>query len=254
MDARWYTLLHAGNPGDIEYYLDACSGARSLLELGCGIGRITLPLVARGLDVTAVDISEEMVQGINAAAQRLPLKQQQRLTVVRADMRRFSVQKVFDRVIIPYNSLLCLLLDDDVTDCLTLSARHLAPGGKLIFDIYDVPEPTSDDEDPDEAYEHIATIDDGPFTAQVYEKSLHHTDPRRLDARYHYEIYDKTGSAVETFEYDIPQRCIYTPDIPNLLERAGLEVVSITGDFQNTPVTDDTLQVVVVARRRHPRA
>ena len=47
MNAELYALTHRGNPGDIAFYGDVCRGAKSVLELGSGSGRLLLALSSR---------------------------------------------------------------------------------------------------------------------------------------------------------------------------------------------------------------
>lgn len=251
--ARWYTLLHMGSPNDIHFYMEACTGARSVLELGAGAGRITFPLVHMGLDVTAVDISEHMIEALTDIASRLPENRRSAVTILQADMTQFRFETCFDRIIIPYNSLLCLLSEADVVACLRQSALHLKDDGVLIFDFYDVPLLDSDevdevDEDGD-LEEHIATIEDGPQRAHVYECPISQPDPRRFDVGYRYIIVDENNLEQEQFMYEIAQRCIYKEELPSLIAQAGLEIVSMIGDFEDAPVDDETQQVVVTARK-----
>jgi SAM-dependent methyltransferase len=249
LTARWYTLLHAGNPGDIEFYLDVCSDASSVLELGAGVGRVSIPLVYAGLNVTAIENDKMMLDALFDVASRLPTSRREALRIIDADMRSFDLGRRFDRVVIPYNSLLCLVDEEDVLCCLRQVARHLEPDGLLIFDIYDVPILAETEDEVDAAEEHIATLDEGDCRAHVFEQSLSHSDPRRFDVRYRYQVVDAFGIEVEVFSYDIAQRCLYKEEIAALLARAGMTLVSITGDFEETNVNEDTLQLVVQARR-----
>ena len=60
--ARLFSLLHTGSPGDVDFYTAACRGAGSVLELGCGFGRLLAPLAQAGLQVTGVDSDPAMLQ------------------------------------------------------------------------------------------------------------------------------------------------------------------------------------------------
>jgi tRNA G46 methylase TrmB len=42
--AELYRLTHRGNPGDVGFYRKLCSGVQSVLELGCGYGRLLAAL------------------------------------------------------------------------------------------------------------------------------------------------------------------------------------------------------------------
>src|ERR1051325_6993430 len=71
---------------DIRYYVErALEKPESILELGCGTGRITLPLLRRGLSVTAVDISSGMLSAFQDKLRYEATSTRQRLRLVRMD-------------------------------------------------------------------------------------------------------------------------------------------------------------------------
>jgi SAM-dependent methyltransferase len=109
---------------DLESYSElAQSTGGPVLELGCGTGRLTVPLGAVGLDIDA-----DML----AVARRRGARQ-----LVRADMRRFALARRFGLVAIPYNSLQLLLSDDDRVSCLRCAVRHLSPAGVVALEVTD---------------------------------------------------------------------------------------------------------------------
>lgn len=61
-DARWYDLIHADFDADIGLWQSFATRTDGpVLEVGCGSGRIAVPLAAAGLDVTAIDPSPAML-------------------------------------------------------------------------------------------------------------------------------------------------------------------------------------------------
>ena len=99
-----------------------------LLDVGCGTGKSFLPLLERGFDVTACDISPEMVE----LAQR---KAGARADVHVADMRRLPVFGEFDLITCIDDAINHLLGPDEVADALAGMYENLAPGGLLVFDV-----------------------------------------------------------------------------------------------------------------------
>jgi SAM-dependent methyltransferase len=99
-----------------------------LLDVGCGTGKSFLPLLERGFDVTACDISPEMVE----LAQR---KAGARADVHVADMRRLPVFGEFDLITCIDDAINHLLDPSEVYDALASMRANLAPGGLLIFDV-----------------------------------------------------------------------------------------------------------------------
>ena len=83
--ARLYDLDLAEDPGDVDLYLAlAARAGGKVIELGCGTGRITVPLAAAGHDVTGVDIDPTMLARARARAEAA--KPGGRLTWIDADL------------------------------------------------------------------------------------------------------------------------------------------------------------------------
>lgn len=101
-------------------------GVRAL-DLGCGTGAVTEPLVEAGFDVCAVDRSGGMLE---IAARRLG----GRARLVEADMRELPALGRFDLVTCVDDTLNHLLSPTDLRAALASMAARLAPGGVLVFD------------------------------------------------------------------------------------------------------------------------
>ena len=98
------------------------------LDVACGTGSSTAPLVAHGFDVTAVDRSAGM---LGVAGPRLD----GRARLVAADMRELPRLGAFDLVTCLDDALNHLLSAADLQAALAGMARNLAPGGLLVFDL-----------------------------------------------------------------------------------------------------------------------
>ena len=95
-----------------------------VLDVPCGTGRIAKRLVARGLDVVGVDITERFLQAAREAA----------LTVERADMRELRFDQEFDVALCMWGSF--GYFDDDGNLAQARAAcRSLRPGGRYLIDI-----------------------------------------------------------------------------------------------------------------------
>jgi len=122
-DDRWRRMATAGeNPhGEADF---VCSyEPRSVLDGGCGTGRVAIELAARGLDVTGVDLDQDM---ITVAQRKAP-----ELTWVQADLSQLDLTTRFDAVVLAGNVIPYVAADRRRAAVLACS-RHLAPGGRLI--------------------------------------------------------------------------------------------------------------------------
>lgn len=237
-DPKLYAALHQGTEGDLAFYVRACEGARSVLELGCGYGRVAAHLAARGHAVTGIDNDEGLIAMSPAGFE-----------VVREDMRSFSLATRFDRVIIPHSGIYCLLSEADARDCLARAYEHLAPEGRLVLDAYaadafhDHARPEDQDDDHLDPV-GVVTVDERNH--DVFESSVWDRTTQRLTASYLY-IEQESGEAVTGV---IEQRYLLREQIEALLAEAGFVEVSVAGDFEEGPYDDDSDLLVVTAQRR----
>lgn len=132
-DAGLYDLVAPRDPDMERFYVETAGGpGRSVLELACGSGRITAPLAASGATVTGIDISPTMLERARAVLAGRGL----RAELVETDIRALDLGRRFDTVVIAANSLLHLATQDDFACAFGAVCRHLAPGGRLAFDVF----------------------------------------------------------------------------------------------------------------------
>ena len=99
-DGRHYDALKTQN--DVAFYLaQAQATAGSVLEIGCGTGRVTIPLAAAGVDITGLDVSASMLE----EAKRKADSQGLRIDWVAADGRSFDLGRRFSLIMMPFNTL-----------------------------------------------------------------------------------------------------------------------------------------------------
>src|SRR5690606_24072175 len=120
----------------------------------------------------------ERDSGMRAMAERrlrsAPAAVQARVSFVDADMTSFSLGRTFDRVIIPFTGLYCLLSEEAVLQCFRCVAAHLGRDGAFVFDAYaadgfhahSLPEDYPDDE-----LEEVARIERDGVPLTVLERS-----------------------------------------------------------------------------------
>ena len=131
-DAELYDILWPPDAATEDFYMSEASHlSGSVLELACGTGRIAIPLVKSGLDVTGIDIHPAML----ARARSTSLAAKVSVDFIEADMKQFALPQKFGLIFVGFNSLLHLLSAEDLVSCFGAVARHLAPGGKFILDI-----------------------------------------------------------------------------------------------------------------------
>ncbi len=131
-NAALYDLQYAAYRDDVPFYTRlAFDQGGAVLELGAGTGRLTEALLTAGHEVVAVDASAAMLERAEAR-----LAGRAGATLVQGDMRQVRLQRRFDLVIAPFNTLMHAYTLDDQDATMATVAAHLAPGGLFAFDVY----------------------------------------------------------------------------------------------------------------------
>jgi SAM-dependent methyltransferase len=116
---------------DIGFYLEEAGKVQGgrVLELMCGTGRVSIPLLEAGVDLTCVDASEGMLTRLGDRLHERKLKAR----VVQADVRHLDLgEEEFDLTLIPFHSFSELLFQGDQELALRAAHRSLKEGGRLI--------------------------------------------------------------------------------------------------------------------------
>ena len=134
---RWHQIYDQHYPTadpDMIDRLTEFAGDGSVLELAIGSGRVALALLERGVELTGVDISEDMV----ALLRRRPGGD--RIPVVIGDFGSVPVEGTFRLIYLVFNTLFALLTQEEQIQCFERVAARLEPGGRFVVEAF-VPDP-----------------------------------------------------------------------------------------------------------------
>ena len=130
-DGRHYDALKAQN--DVAFYLAQAQAASGpVLEIGCGTGRVTIPLAAAGVDITGLDVSASMLE----EAKRKAESQGLRINWVAADGRNFDLGQRFALIIMPFNTLQFFRDTAALGQLFRCVKSHLGDDGRFVFDVF----------------------------------------------------------------------------------------------------------------------
>lgn len=256
-DAVLYDHEYRRRRADVTFYrrlardLLGPAGGR-ILELGCGSGRVSVPLARDGFEVVGVDGSPAMLAQLEARRARLPAAVAARLRTVRADLRTVALGERFPLVIAPFNVFEHLYTRADLAACLARVADHLAPGGALVFDVQ-LPDLGWLARDPDKRW--ARTRFKHPRTGAPVEYSTNHDyDPVTQVAliRLYYQPLDGAGAPRgRPTIVKLTQRKYFPVELEALLEASGFLVTARFGDFHGEELgAGATSQVLVTTPRQ----
>ena len=240
-DARLYDLMfpQPGGPGSrAQFYLDlAATTGGPVLELGCGTGSVLLPIAERGIACQGIDLSSAMLararekfeaRGVTAG-----------LHV--GDMTDFDLDERFGLVFVASNSLTHLHVADDVVSCFRAVRRHLTPGGRFAFDVFNP------------SVQVLAGADG------LRRERRRFADPERgeirVDVEERYDAAAQVTRGIRYFSTDtepdfvvspVEVRSFFPQELVLLLEAGGLRLVERFGDVERAPFTGDAPSQVCI--------
>ncbi|MHC4714423.1 MAG: class I SAM-dependent DNA methyltransferase [Planctomycetota bacterium] len=139
LHAEWYELMSAAKDHgeEIDFWVRSIKAAgEPALELGSGTGRVLVPLLERGLDVSGIDTSEDMTARCLAACERKGLK----ADVHEQSMLEFDLPREFGLIFLDSGGLGLFVSDEDIHAMFERVMAHLKPGGVFIYEFEPVPQ------------------------------------------------------------------------------------------------------------------
>jgi 2-polyprenyl-3-methyl-5-hydroxy-6-metoxy-1,4-benzoquinol methylase len=125
-DARWEALKKAGRSvhGEADFVMSFSPA--TVLDAGCGTGRVAIELAARGVTVTGIDLDARMIDAARAKTADAPNP-----TWVMGDVSAFDLGAQFDVVVAPGNVMIFVEPGTEARAVASLAA-HVTPGGHLL--------------------------------------------------------------------------------------------------------------------------
>ncbi len=237
-----------GRTQDVVFYREAAREfGDPVLELGCGTGRITMALAEAGKRITGLDLSERMLERAVKKRAALRVEARERVHLVQGNMAGFDLGEKFRLIIIPFRPFQHLLEVHEQMNCLECARKHLAPGGRLILDVFQ-----TDAErihDPVHMRETLVTeynTADGRQVKISERVAAFHRAQQINDVEMVFSV-KHTGGREERLVFAWPLRYFFRYEVEHLLARCGFRVSTEYGDFDKTPIRDDSAEMVFIA-------
>lgn len=127
--AEYDTVEMRGDEPETVDFLEQLANGGNVLELAIGTGRIGLPLADRGLKITGLELSPDMLAVLRAK----PGADQ--ITLVEGNMADFDLDERFDLIYLVFNTISNLLTQEEQVQCFECAARHLTENGVFVIEI-----------------------------------------------------------------------------------------------------------------------
>jgi SAM-dependent methyltransferase len=215
-----------------------------VLELGCGTGRVMLPLARAGIDLVGIDLSAPMLARARGRVARLRVSR--RPALVRGDIRRLPFpQRHFGLVAAPYGILQSLLNERDLTATLQSVARVLAPGGRFATELVaDLPAWRE--------YRGETRLRGWRQGRKAHVTLIESVEqqPARGLTLFHQDFVERRGRSVSRRRFALTFRTLTLPQMARRLEKSGLTVTARLGSYGGDPWTSESETWILIAEKR----
>ena len=255
-DAALYDWEYRRRRDDVRFYrMLADERGGPVLDLGCGTGRLMVPLLADGHVVVGVDHARAMLTRAAARVARLGPAARRRALLVRGDLRTLAFAPRFAFAVAAFHGVQHLVTSADLLAFLRRARAALIPGGWLAFDLFA----------PDPAF--MARVRAAGPSRRWHRTLFRHPVTGRREAYSASYVFDaRRGTLLTTFHYQpvdalgrrrgperhvrLCHRQLEPVAVADLLTRAGLALLQSWGDFRGASLeSGGSEQHVHLARR-----
>lgn len=241
-----YDLMEGDFEDDIPLVLELAEETGGpVLDLGCGTGRLTIPLLREGLEVFALDSDARMLEILEQKTASLPPGDRQRLTLLQQDMRDCRTPRPAALAVCSTNTFLYLGSLDDQREALRSIYHCLMPGGVLWLDVF-VPKPNPSADEP-YLTSHLNPETGTLLLYGAQTREDHFTERSLVNA---FTMLLRREGSPQVFLQSWTYAWLHPNELRLLLEGAGFRLRTLLGDYDGGEADEASVQMIAIAERR----
>lgn len=213
--------------------LSKLAGDGPAVEFAIGTGRVAIPLAEAGVQVSGIELSHAMISRLREKVG------EDRIPVVQGDMTEASAGENFSLAFLVFNTISNLLTQDEQVRCFQNAARHLAPGGRFVIELW-VPQLRSLPPG------HGATVEvsqPGYLLVDTYDVLHQHV------VSHHVQFGPELSEGRDAKIGRTPHRYVWPSELDLMARLAGFELESRWADWDRSEFTADSRSHVSVHRK-----
>ncbi|MCL2473323.1 MAG: class I SAM-dependent methyltransferase [Alphaproteobacteria bacterium] len=219
---------------DIEFYQKLCKGHNKILELMCGTGRVSIPLIKSGFDITCVDYSEKMLEAF-----KQKLTREHKAKILCQDVTRLNIGEKFSLVMIPFNSITEINDKAKIQEAIKNVFDVLENNGTFLVTLYNPSYRKKQADGQIKTLGKFSTNNGNTLLVSYYNNYDEKTD--KVTGTQFYEIHDKNNKLIEKRFLDIAFVLISKQEIIEMCENAGFSLKEIYGDYSFNKFNEDSM-------------
>ncbi|MBE6651306.1 MAG: class I SAM-dependent methyltransferase [Ruminococcaceae bacterium] len=206
-----------------------------VLDLGCGTGDLSHILALRGANVVGLDASSEM---LTLASHKSEMKRA-KVFYTCQNMTSFSTGRMYDAVISTFDCLNYLLTKADLLRAFNCVSKELKDDGIFIFDM-------------NTEYKFVNIYADNSYVLEsdrIFCAWENYYDEKSKKCDFYINIFAEENGMWRRYFEEQTERMFTLDEIKSALKKAGLTFVSVSSDYDGSPVTDTTERYYIIAKK-----
>lgn len=245
LDAEFYDELLDGELDDLPFWSTLLKQVSSpALEVGCGTGRVLIPMLREGFSVDGIDNSSPMVKRLGQKASRLKLKTDVRIQ----SMETMELQKKYSFIFIPGFSLQMVASRPLILQSLEQFNRHLDSGGLLAVSLF-FPWEEMEEQDPGHWRLRKKVTRSNGIRLECRQAALINLVNQSLILKNRYTLLDQNQDILSEETRDIRLLWFYPHEFHLLLQESGFQLLETYSDFKFEPMDAFTPHAVFLAQK-----
>lgn len=213
---------------DFTFFLDEAKGLDKVLEITSGTGRLSLPLIKSGVNLTCIDFSKGMLDILKQKLEKDKLK----ANLIKSDMSEFNLNELFDLVVIPFQSFSELVTYEKQIKTLKQINKHLNRTGHFICTLHN-PEVRKNLINGKKNFRGEFNLKNGN-TLKLYTEEKYDPETNIVSGLQYYEIYDSNKKLLSS-KIENMQFCLHSKEnFKKLLDEAGFNVAALYGSYDKS--------------------
>lgn len=234
---------------DLPFYLEfAMKYPGEILELGCGTGRVALFLASKGIDVTGIDLSEQMLDVFKNKLGNVDNNSNMgKINLIHGNMKDFSLDKKFSMIVAPFRAFQAITDSNDVLNSLMCIRKHLDDEGIFIVNVFN-PSPIMDESwiYPEKTQWKRVDEQTGNYVVKKHWGDKIDTVNQIIYPHFAFEV-TYTNGKTERIVDDLPMKYYYSNQLRKVILDSGMSIIDEYSWYDKSPL--DGREIIFVCKR-----
>lgn len=228
---------------DLNFYEKYVNKHTRVLEIGCGTGRVTIPLASKCESIVGLDLSESMLGILQEKLKATDLNYKNNIRLIKGDMTDFNLNQKFDLIIFPGLAILSLISEEQRIACLECVKKHMSDDCIVVIDQFN---PNPDKLNVSSERLDFEYFDEGlGYSIKKYSiQKDHDSNEQVISMKYIYKIFNNED-LINKIEDDFKLGYLFNDQARNLFTSVGLKIKNVYGAYDFSVIADENSKMLI---------